>query len=415
MKVLLLDPKLLNRRGHHFHTDLAIYEECKARDIPIEILGNRKVAPAILPRLPVRPVFATSTYPSCTSPHDLRSDWATVNRMVEQDLKEGCDAALGPEDAVLVPSARDSFLGGIFRWYSTLPEPRPHICLRLLFEPGFDAKKEGPTRAVALTAAFVEEQMRAWASLPADKLSLVAERHALAVHYQRICDFPVTVLPMPVRYPPASVTGALALRSDRHAPHIVFLGEGRHEKGFHLLPDAFRDVLAKHPEIRLTLQTSRRFDISPDDVQSLRALSPNVSILRGPLSVEEYDDLLFSSDIVLVAYNPESYALRTSQIFLEAVGAGKVALTTRGTWMQQEAEKLGLANIYVDEFTSAGVASATQHLLRNWPAAADRAQRAAPRVRQHHNPARFVDGLLRVIGGCGHAAGSEQRGVAGRC
>jgi hypothetical protein len=122
VKVLLLDPKLLNPRGHHFHTDLAIYEECTARDIPIEILGNRKVAPGILARLPVRPLFSATTYPSCARPRDLRSECANANRVVEQDLKEGCDAALGPEDAVLVPSARDSFLGGIFRWYSTLPD-----------------------------------------------------------------------------------------------------------------------------------------------------------------------------------------------------------------------------------------------------------------------------------------------------
>jgi hypothetical protein len=41
VRVLLLDPGLLNRNGHHFHTDLAIYHERQARGSPITVLGNR--------------------------------------------------------------------------------------------------------------------------------------------------------------------------------------------------------------------------------------------------------------------------------------------------------------------------------------------------------------------------------------
>jgi hypothetical protein len=65
--------------------------------------------------------------------------------------------------------------------------------------------------------------------------------------------------------------------------------------------------------------------------------------------------------------------------------------------MHREMVDLGLADFCAEEFSSEGIACATERLLRDWTAAASRARQAALRVREHHNPGRFVDELLRVI------------------
>jgi glycosyltransferase involved in cell wall biosynthesis len=257
--------------------------------------------------------------------------------------------------------------------------------LRLLFEPGFGVRGRN--------AELAKEQMRRWASLPGGRLSLVAESRSMADVYERLCGVPVRVVPLPVRYPvSATETGV------NRAPHIVFLGEGRPEKGYHLLPRALRTILARHSAVRVTLQASSRFAVDSEDARSLQALSPSFSVRRGPLSTGAYNDLLLSADIVLVAYDPEPYARRASQIFLEAAGTGKVALATRGTWIQRQIERLGITRVCAEEFTSEGVADALDRLLREWPIAARRSMRAARAIRDSHNPARFVDELLRVTG-----------------
>jgi glycosyltransferase involved in cell wall biosynthesis len=392
VKVLLLDPKLLDWRGHYFHADLAIYEECTARGIAIEVLANHAVSGAVLARLPARPFFSLTALPSHGVDGEPGGDLEADNRAVERDLRERYHKPLGGDDALLVPSARDNHLGGIFRWYASLPRPRPRVCLRLLFEPGFGVRNGG--RAVA--EDLLREQLRAWVSVDDARLSLVVETRDLADYYASLSGLPVAVAPLPIRYPAPSEAEPVATR---RSPHIVFVGEGRGEKGFRLLPSALQTTLAKHREIRLTLQSSRRFEIGEEDLRSLRQLAPDFSIVGGPLPTQDYERLLLSADIVLLPYDPEGYAGRASQIFLEAVGTGRIPLTTRGTWMQRELEKLGVTSVCIEQLTSEGIADAIERLLGEWPEAARRARQAAQEVRRHHNPARFVDELLRVLDG----------------
>lgn len=387
MKLFVIEPKLSSRRGHYFHTDLAIDEGCRARNIPIEILANRAVDDEIVASLPVRPLFSVSADPD----DRVANDFFTGNELVERDLERDWQARLGPEDLILVPSPRDNNLGGIRRWYASLPVPRPPICIRLIVDPGFGVREGGRPLAPSLAV----EQLRAWRPLVGADVRFAAETRELAAFYETVCGFQVIPLPMLLRSPLARAPEPSPVRN---SPHIVFLGEGRPEKGFHLLPDALSALLARHPEVRLTLQTGPRFDVDPRVVGRWRALSPHVSIVGGPLPPGHYDDLLLSSDIVLVTYDPDFYARRTSLIFWEAIGAGKVTLTTRGTHMHRQLQSMGIGDICAETFSSEAITDGVQRLLADWPRLAERARRAAPDVRQQHNPGRFVDELLAAMG-----------------
>ena len=391
MKVWLLDPGLLNRHGHHFHTDRALVREFRRRGAEIEVFGNRDVEPEILEEMAVAPVFRATAYPSRDGARnrDHAADIASHNRLVEEDLRRA-DVTLGRRDLILVPTARDIHLAGMLRWYRSLTEPRPVVALRLVFTPWFRVRPEERDAAVATSA----EQLAAWASL--SRVVLSAESEPLASYFTGLIGKPLWPLPLPLAH--ATQRNGRRPVADRTI-RVVFLGEARREKGFHLLADALRRVVNRCPQIELTVQTSCLFDVDQAEVTRLRSLPIEVRTIDQPLSRRDYQSLLKQSDLILAAYDPIAYELRTSSIFLEAVGAGKPVLVSAGTWMAQEARRLGLIDVTATEFTSPALAAALGQLLDRWPEALRRSHAAAAATRRHHSARTFVDGLMSLVEG----------------
>lgn len=391
MKVVLLDPGLLNRHGHHFHTDLAIYHALEMRGLKPIVLGNRDVEPGIKSAMPVRPVFRATAYPDRDGflQDGFRSTFDSFNQWVAEDLEATELEQLTEDDLIIVPTVRNIHLDGVFHWYTRLPEPRPRICLRLMFTPVLRTHPDDWDVAVALSKA----QLQRWKTVPEDRLILVAETEELSDYFDRLCGLRASVFPLIVRYP--AIDGRASANLGQDLPRrFAFVGEARKEKGAHLLPEAFKDLFRLHPEAHLTVQTSCLFDVNAGFVDELNQLSPRVSLLGDVLSAEAYDDAIESADVMLLPYDAEQYRLRTSLIFLEAVGAGKPVLVSPDTWMHRMLLDLGLPDICVEEFTSQGLFDALQRLLRHWPEVISKSAQAALELRRRHNPTRFVETVL---------------------
>ena len=67
---------------------------------------------------------------------------------------------------------------------------------------------------------------------------------------------------------------------------------------------------------------------------------------EGYLSVDQYYDVLNNADIVLIPYDPEFYRIATSGVFVEAILADAVVITTAGTWMANELLSSDCGGIY---------------------------------------------------------------------
>lgn len=76
----------------------------------------------------------------------------------------------------------------------------------------------------------------------------------------------------------------------------------------------------------------------------------NEKITRLPITLSqiEYEELMCSSDIILLPYDPLSYRYRTSGIFVEAISAGKLPLVSANTWMAEELARHGLNECIFD-------------------------------------------------------------------
>lgn len=391
MRVTIIDPGLLNTHGHHFHTDLVIYQELRRRGTSATVLGHRKVEATISRAMPVVPIFRSPAYPKRDGVDQggLRSNFEQFNRWVAEDLMAADLPRFSEEDIILIPTARDIHLTGVYQWYTQLPEPRPRICIRLMFLPGFRAKPAEQEAAKQLS----RQQLRAWAAIPGDSVVFASESRALSEQYMSICGICPPTFPLIIRYPEFNDVSRRQSSCDGPA-NFAFLGEARREKGVHLLSDAFGSLLQKYRHLRLTVQTSCLYDVDGEFVRNLQQLSQRVTLQTEALFEANYDRCIGAADVVLIPYDPASYGRRTSLIFLEAVGAGIPVLTTKGTWMHDESLRLGIGDVAIEEFTSRSVAEAVEKLMAHWPRVLANANKAKRMIRNRHNPSRFVDAML---------------------
>jgi hypothetical protein len=98
--------------------------------------------------------------------------------------------------------------------------------------------------------------------------------------------------------------------------------------------------------------------------------------------------------VILLPYDL-SYAERTSGIFVEAITAGKLALTTAGTWMAGELLAHGLPELIVD-WSRPDIWQVVVRLLQD-EALLSRLAAMQSTYQRYHSLAGFVAGLQTAL------------------
>ena len=143
--------------------------------------------------------------------------------------------------------------------------------------------------------------------------------------------------------PPARSRGAAwreayrNARRSRCAYDFTYLGDARDEKGFGALPAMVAAAGGGGPNpVSLVSQGYTAFDnTDPAMLVALQLLrrKPGVSLVERSLSSSDYNRYLLDSDCILVPYDAQNYAARSSGIFAQAAAAGKPAIVPGGSWM----------------------------------------------------------------------------------
>src|SRR5262249_19255299 len=152
----------------------------------------------------------------------------------------------------------------------------------------------------------------------------------------------LSVATAPIPFDQSLLRQALAARPPRVASEpltVAYLGDAREEKGYQHLPKALShlwpDYIAKG-RVRFVLQSNFN---TPGGAPGVLTASQNLAgfpstILKNEaLQPPEYFEILAQSDIVLIPYSPQRYRYRSSGVLIEAMAAGKVVVTSAGSWM----------------------------------------------------------------------------------
>ncbi len=138
---------------------------------------------------------------------------------------------------------------------------------------------------------------------------------------------------------------------------LTYLGDVRDEKGFHWLLDlveAMQEDYVEAGKVRFVFQASlgspQYNPKSTAALEQLQALPPeDVTLvgLDGPLTVDEYFQLVSAADVLLCPYCPLTYKRRSSGTLTEAIAAGIPTIVPRDSWLARQ-QPAGTGETFLD-------------------------------------------------------------------
>jgi hypothetical protein len=190
-------------------------------------------------------------------------------------------------------------------------------------------------------------------------------------------------------------------RAGRRPIVVAVLGHQRNpDKGYHLVPEIARGLLARRGDVEFLAHNA-----NPDDMaeaqRALRALAAaeaRVRLVERAVDAAEWRALLDTADLVLCPYSPRRYQLLSSGLHFEALANAIPTVVPAGTSLATLADDLGAAVGTFARNDAATVLAATRAVLDRFDHHAASAHAAAARWPRHHGPRRFVDGLLARAG-----------------
>jgi glycosyltransferase involved in cell wall biosynthesis len=179
-----------------------------------------------------------------------------------------------------------------------------------------------------------------------------------------------------------------------------FLGYSKMEKGFHLLPEAIAACIKAPVDVEFVLQINHHG--AQEEVRHAEAAlnnMPNVRLLRGQLSQEQYRSELAGIDVILLPYDPNSFGMRGSGVLTEAVSSGRVIVASQGTWAGHLIERGEAGGETFASHDAQALATAMLRVCSEFSRRLADAGKAAPVWASRNSIEAYVDNLLALASG----------------
>lgn len=344
-RLFIVDQSLLQPGGHYFEYSTGIGIGAVACGFEPVILANRALTSHPVSALPdgieLLPTFTHRWHEGA---------YEGEGRYGPGHLGQELFAVLeryhaAPGDRVLVHTLGWHQAAQIFDRLLATPRSRqdslPPLAILLRYDPA--------ELDLNMLAVFRDRLKRiAAARLLSDKLFLYSDTDRLTEALSKLFDFPVVTLPIPFNQQVLFDALAASPAKGRSGPlTVTYVGDARDEKGYPLLPAAvaalWRDYVLPG-RVRFVLQSNFNMPggerlAGPARAELERYSAPQVTLIRDPLETRAYYDLIAAADILVIPYDPTRYELRSSGILVEALTAGKVLVTSKGSWMETKVDR----------------------------------------------------------------------------
>jgi glycosyltransferase involved in cell wall biosynthesis len=415
MKVFYADPGLRDNLGHHANSCRLICRELQRRGIEVVVLSMAGIPPELQAELKAIPLFRAYTY--WQTDGDPISGWLNCfdrsARETEEDLHRLRN--IETDDLLYLNSAQPAQFLALVRWSQSQPQGRrPHVVLEFGTDPGVDLEASGDAGMLTLRPRDYRFDPRAmFYRFAAGQLT----EQALPRFHMRTFDSgssaiyaallarPVGVLPL-LQCAEANIQG----RVGRRPITVSVLGHQRPDKGYHLMPEIARLLLAHEPNIRLLIHNG-----APAVMQKVQAeLRAHASVETRIILNEEtagpelWGDLLGRSDLILCPYESARFVGSYSAVAAEAVAHAIPIVVPAGTSLSRLVDAFGGPGTTFARFDPASIVAATQQALRDFDAIAGRAVTAAERW----DATMGVENMVSALLACCDTHHPEGAGVA---
>lgn len=319
-RLLLADHLLRDVVGHHLGYNLALVDGAARAGIEPCLVTHRGFDASLANGVPCRKIFRT----------DYRADppaWIARNHRLLRLLESWCDRQFGSDlkrfsevgagDAVFAQMIAPRHFLQWLRWMADL-SATPVLFLHLGYRPERFESEEIP---------------KAFKSLPARirrRVVLVTDSEKLVGAFERNLGSRVYYLPHILSYP----LPKQCLRQPDRPVRIYAPGNARREKGFAEVVAAIRQIResARSGDFHFSIHCHHPDPACTEMIRGGLPQGDNIEWIDRPLGDADYMVQLLESDVVLLPYHLDLYAMRTSGIFCEARVAGKPVIASRGSW-----------------------------------------------------------------------------------
>ena len=129
---------------------------------------------------------------------------------------------------------------------------------------------------------------------------------------------------------------------------------GQVAKGYDFACNVVKQVNASgfadefHFVLRNLLRDTKEINVGLSDLQNEIAAYPNVEFLDGTVSEADYANEYAAADVVLIPYRREDFYSRTSAAVVDALYFNKPIVCASDTWLEEQAQRFGVAHGFVD-------------------------------------------------------------------
>jgi glycosyltransferase involved in cell wall biosynthesis len=391
--LILVEPLLKHHRGHRLPDTIAIVETARARGLDVRVLAHRNVEEQVQLALAdlgvqVEPVFdlhlALPLHSAILRRLISSVSFASSLARIISDVKQ---------PSIVLIEGWDDFMAGAV--VASLLAPKQMKFVFQLFGWSGWVEKFGDkaTRQMLEAIRAVTLRLARWATRRG-RFFLAGQTEHVAEELGSVLGEKVIHLPLPIQwetYGPISGTSS-------EPPRLGFLGDTRPEKGFDLFVQA---VACLQRDYRLEAQATPdghqpKSDTRLELIRQL-ARNPHHTIHQHFLPQNEYVDLMSRLDIVVLPYRAARYMNRSSQIFVEAVGMGKVVVTNGQTQLGKMTEQYEIGTTFSEE-TPAALTEALHDALGDHERLRKRCRQLAESWRATHCVEHMLDELLNTFG-----------------
>ena len=331
-RLFIIDQTMKDFHGHHFEYNMALAESARNLGLEPVVAVNRKCEKGLARDFGALPWFQFAWHQSWTGEQ-------SPNHFIDDLFDLLNTRAATSRDIVLIHTVSTPEFDALMQYFLTLiwadAAQLPVFFVLLRRDPvelGADVLAD---KAKLLDDVFACPGLAA-------KVVLCTDTEQLAEAWSAALHVPVRVMPIPFRHSfmPPEVTGRAA---DRPLS-IIYLGDARNEKGYQHLPAVVREMWPEWVStgrVQFTLQSNYNMPGGEPGIASARLrlqhFPSGVTLLTELATPELYYSTLAGADIVVLPYDPQAYARRSSGVMNEALASGKVAVVPRGSWMASQA------------------------------------------------------------------------------
>lgn len=172
--------------------------------------------------------------------------------------------------------------------------------------------------------------------LPPPQCQFLTDSEPLGRSLQDYFAQPFTVMPIPH----TDFAEVVPLFTEADPILCWWPGAPREEKGWSVMRHLVSLPRPNSPRLQLIAAAASGLKSDSEGIE--------VHLIGDRLTREEYAGWLNKAQIILLPYDPEAYAERTSGIFTEAIIAERIPLVSPGTWMARELNQYDLDSLVVD-------------------------------------------------------------------